>query len=525
MVNEEKPWVWEGPPPSDLAIAPPIQPRAAAIYPPSPEYGPWAGDKFHGGFGPTQLFEVDYWTLRERSAQLFRENLYARGLIRRFITNEINTGLRVECVPEESILGFPEDSLSEWTETVENRHALYADNAHLCDYAERRTDGQLQREARMEALISGDVLVVLHLDERTALPRVQLINGSAVRTPMDPQGRNIKHGVELDVRRRHVAYWIQREDGGAERISAVGPKSGRRVAWLYYGCDKRMDDIRGEPLLSIILQSLKEIDRYRDSAQRKATINSILAMFIQKDENKMGTNPISGGAIRKQDVTVEHTEGPRKFGIAEQIPGLVIEELQQGEKPVPGSTAGTDVNFGAFEESIISAIAWINETPPEIVRLSFSSNYSASQAAINEYKMYLNVARSRVAEQYNNPIFREWFLSEVLTGRIQADGFLDAWRDPMKYDIYGAWLATDWTGAIKPSTDLVKQAKGYQILVSEGWITNDRTSRELTGTKYSKNIRRIKRENEMKVEAARVLLDLENEIGPERARALLRAVE
>ena len=50
------------------------------------------GDKFAGGFGTTNVYtHIDYWTLRERSGQLFRENLYAKGLVRRLITNEINT--------------------------------------------------------------------------------------------------------------------------------------------------------------------------------------------------------------------------------------------------------------------------------------------------------------------------------------------------------------------------------------------------------------------------------------------------
>ena len=40
-------------------------------------------------------------------------------------------------------------------------------------------------------------------------------------------------------------------------------------------------------MLSVILQSLKEIDRYRDATQRKAAINAILAMFIKKTQDKV----------------------------------------------------------------------------------------------------------------------------------------------------------------------------------------------------------------------------------------------
>jgi hypothetical protein len=45
------------------------------------------GSKFAGGFGVTELLLADYWTLRQRSSQLFEQNLYARGLIRRLVTN------------------------------------------------------------------------------------------------------------------------------------------------------------------------------------------------------------------------------------------------------------------------------------------------------------------------------------------------------------------------------------------------------------------------------------------------------
>ena len=71
------------------------------------------GGKFSGGFGPTQVYELDYWTLRARSAQLFNENLYARRMIRRLITNSINTGLTPEAMPDEEILGMTEEALND----------------------------------------------------------------------------------------------------------------------------------------------------------------------------------------------------------------------------------------------------------------------------------------------------------------------------------------------------------------------------------------------------------------------------
>ena len=86
----------------------------------------FTGDKFYSGFGPTNWYLTDYWTLRARSRQLFQDNLYARGIIRRYVTNIINTGLTLESNPEEALLGFEPDALVDWSEKQEN---LFQKNA------------------------------------------------------------------------------------------------------------------------------------------------------------------------------------------------------------------------------------------------------------------------------------------------------------------------------------------------------------------------------------------------------------
>ena len=478
----------------------------------------WDGGKFFGGFGVTQLYEMDYWTLRNRSIQLFNENPYARGIIRRLVTNEINTGLLPEAIPDEEIIGVPEDSLAEWTESVENRYALYSKSPENCDWKKINTLGAIQRNARMEALISGDVLVVLRFNRATGLPAVQLISGTKILNPLVGQtglrrGHRIRHGIEVNSRERPVAAWVKQDDGTFKRLPFIGERSGRRLAWMVYGTERRLDEVRGQPLLSIVLQSLKEIDRYRDSTQRKAVINSIMAMFIEKTENKMGTLPITGGAVRHDQAQVTDNDGTsRNWNIAHMLPGMVPEELQHGEKPHLLGGQGTDLAFGEFEEAIIQGIAWANEIPPEILRLSFSNNYSASQAAINEFKIYINKVWSSWGESFCTPIYVEWLISEILQGRISAQGLLDAWRNPRAYDVFAAWIATEWYGSIKPSTDMLKQAKGSKMLVENGWSTNAREARITTGTKFSKNVKRLGRENEQLAEARRPMLELQQEM-------------
>lgn len=471
------------------------------------------GEKFTGGFGPTQLLIADYWTLRARSTQLFETNLYARGLIRRLVTNVVNTGLFLEATPEESLLGYEEDGLADWSEDVEIRFGLWANEPQLCDFAERQSFGSLQAEAYREALIAGDVLVVLAQDPRTKLPRLRLISGSKIQTPFDLPSRagvRIVHGVELDSNDRQIAYWITQEDGTSKRLAAWGEKSGRRLAWLVYASDKRLNDVRGKPLLALCLQSLREIDRYRDAIQRKAVINSILAMFIKREAAGTASKSITSAAVRSgQQQTVDTNDETRSFRTAEFNPGLIVEQLKVGETPEAFQSNGTTEEFGTFEEAIIQTVAWAHGLPPEILRLSFSSNYSASQAATNELRMQLEPWRCDWGAAFCQPVYVEFLVSSVLADKIQAKGFLEAWGDARQWDTFAAWCASDWNGQIKPAIDLLKLIKAYAEAIKQGLCTRARACRELFGLKYSKVAVQLVRENLQLAEASEPLALLE----------------
>lgn len=455
------------------------------------------GEKFIGGFGRTFDYEPDYYMMRTRSKQLFTENLYCRGITRRYTTNIINTGLTLEANPEERILGYDDEGLADWSENVENLYNLWGSNKELCDFEGLKTLSQLQRDIFLNALVQGDVLIVLRFSAVTKLPLVQVIPGELVQDPTTPakKGTKIKYGVEI-VNGRHVAFHVRQEDGKTKRLKAY-TSDGRKVAWLFYGTDKLHDTVRGEPLLSILLQSLKELDRYRDSAQRKAVVNSLVAMFIKRTSDAGGaTLPTSAGATRVNKIsTPDAGKAANTYTMAEYgAPGQVYQGLAEGEEPVMLGGNGTDVNFPIFEEAIISAMAWALETPPEIMRLAFSSNYSASQAAINEFKMFLDWRRASIGDDVCSPIYADWLLSNTLNGHVKAPGLLESWRDQSRFYEYSAWINNEWSGAVKHSTDILKQAKGYKLMVDEGFITRDRASRELTGTKFSKNIKKQKLE-------------------------------
>jgi len=478
------------------------------------------GEKFPGGFSSNLGYEfIDYWELRNKSVQLFTENLYASGLINRLVTNIINTGLSLEATPCADILGISDDQLNDWSEQVENLYRIWGNNKNLVDWKKQNTEGELQALAKKTAYISGDVLIVLRQSSITGLPITELIDGRHIQDPVqgnhkkaaENRGNKIIHGVEIDKNGRHVAFYVNTVEKTkviSKRIVSHGERSGRKVAWLLYGSKRLLDDIRGLPLLGLVAQSLKEIDRYRDSEQRAAVVNSMLAMFVKKDSSKPGTRPLSGGARRKDTEEVTDGDGTtREFNVNNWLPGMAIDELQQGEEPISFDTKRPSAGFNIFEDAIISAIAWSNEIPPEVLKLAFTSNFSSSRQANSEFKLFLDKERSLFSSNYSKPRYENWLVSMVLTGRIKAAGFLEAWRDLRKWETFGAWTDSDWSGAIKPHVDPLKETNAYIKKDEQGYSTKARSTRELTGMKYSRNIKQLKKENELLAEAHKPLID------------------
>ncbi len=116
------------------------------------------GEKFVGGFGGNREIYVDYWSLRAKSVELWHRNHYARGILGTILANKINTGLDLEAVPVESVIGVEQDSLDAWSERTEEQWDLWANDPELCDFYGKQTYGEIQYQEEIEAMVAGAVL-------------------------------------------------------------------------------------------------------------------------------------------------------------------------------------------------------------------------------------------------------------------------------------------------------------------------------------------------------------------------------
>ncbi len=453
------------------------------------------GDKagMFSGFGLTRDPRfIDYQTIRIRSVQLLRENGYASAIIGRFLTKTINSGLHLRSQPPESILDKYVDSdyLSDWTTQAEYLWNIWSKDKRLVTETGQKTFKQLERQAFLTAMLSGDCLVIKTTDPKTGLPKFQLVDGMNVVDPLIYNAdRDILHGVEFDSKGREITYFVEDSTFNVKPVKAYD-RNGNRRAWLVKMSTTRIDERRGLPLLSVILQNLNELGKYMDSEQRAALVNSYVAMVHTKSEKApLKPNPLKNSG---ENVTNPDTSSSLKY--KQMQPGYLATNLAPGEEVKSFDTSRPNVNFAKFAENCIKTMAISLGIPPECLLLEFNSNYSASRAAIQEFADRVKEVTFVFTSDFNDTAYHAWLDGMILTGKIKAPAYILSLIDVNKFEILGAWRACSWRGLPKSNIDGLKMVKELQIAKSEGFLTGEDIADAYYDNNYSENLRQLKKE-------------------------------
>ncbi|MFW6312255.1 MAG: phage portal protein [Spirochaetota bacterium] len=468
----------------------------------------WGGQKFPGSLNYPSLWSANYTELRRRSRIAYWDSMQARSLLRRLVDNEVSSGLTLESQPiwdllDESYSGDTDESVRRRqgaTRGIEVRFHLWA-NSRDADSAGRMTFYQLQEFARLNKLRDGEIFVIFRysLDQRRQNPlNLQFVPPEQVRDPDDQQmyqdakarGNAINHGIEWSPVGEEVAYYVtDAQTGRSVRIPKRGPRSGR----IYVVHDMIHDSVgqpRGIPRLAHLAHEIQKITDYTVAEIEAAIINALYVLFISPSENQSSSRALTG-VMPKNNQPTPSTDvagtGSLQTGYVSQ-PGMIIERLKAGESIETVKTERPNVNYKQFVDAIAGDMASSLNVPPEVLRMTFNSNYSASKAAIEMFWNEVSHGRSDLAAGLLNPVYEMWMEGEIAAGEITVQG----WGSPR---IRRAWLNCQWVGISKPSVDPLKEAKAATARIDDGLTTREREAKQHNGTDFWDNVKRLGAEN------------------------------
>lgn len=434
------------------------------------------GETSMGGFGPAIDYTLDYTTLRIRSWQAYLESELPRTIISKYVGWVVANGLRLKANPNAQVLAMngvgtkPED----FNEEVESLWELWSRKT-MADHSRKQSLVGLAQQAYLNAKVGGDVLVVLRLDDNNNVT-VQLIDGEHVSSPIGSgfagDGTRWLNGIKVDKQGRHLSYMVKTGLNSTTEIAAYSKQYPfLRTAFMVYGLRHRLDNQRGIPLLTSVLETVKKLERYKEATVGSAEEQAKVAYQVVHQVGSTGTNPLgtlqhviaaAGNSVQNDNPINQEGEA-----IANKVIGTTQKQafnMPVGSKLETLQVSGGTFHFKEFYDSNTDIVCSAAGIPPNVAKSVYNDSFSASRAATKDWEHTLKVQREDFAEQFYKPIYEFFLHIQILLNNVQAPGYLEAVAKG-KNMLVAAYQAAAFDGPMFPHIDPVKEVKAVRELL------------------------------------------------------------
>jgi capsid protein len=438
------------------------------------------GEKTYGEVGPIKDYFLDYEALRARSWQMFLESEAAQIILKNHIEWVIGTGLKLQSEPVKDVIEAEGISIDtqKFSKSIEAQFRLYS-KSRMSDYSDMSNLNMIQSEAYKNAKVGGDVLVILRFDGEV---RVQLIDGVHVQSPIYgseffplelANGNRIVNGIELDSKGQHVAYYVRKDYRTLEyeRIAARGTDTNALMAYMVYGSKYRLDNHRGMPLLSVLFETAKKLERYKDATLGSAEERQKIAYTVEHDVYSTGENPLARHTVVARDVEMNRRDGYVPVDdLGNKIADRIAVSTQKQVFNLPlgahmkAVESKNELYFKDFYTTNLMLFCAAAGIPYEVAMQKYDSNYSASRGAMKAWEHKLAVERYNFGFQFMQPIY-DFFLEVRAFQRRIKGGYIGYIRARMSGDrvLLEAYRNARFVGPPVPHIDPEKEVKAERL--------------------------------------------------------------
>lgn len=461
---------------------------------------PFDGEKTPGELGRPINYYPHYYNLRVRSWEAYLNNEIPQIVVNKYVLWVVGQGLKLQAEPKTSLLpsNFNDE---EFKDKIETRFRLYADDKEST-WPKTLTLNQLAAEAKKNAVVGGDVLLVQHFEKNKI--SAELIDGAHIATPYgsifikeaSERKNKIIHGVEINSKGQHINYYVKDSVLGYKKIPAKGQKSGRVVATMIYGLRYRLNETRGIPLMTAIAETVKKLDRYKEAAVGSAEERAKI-VFVQTHEiNSSGANVLRKPVINASNVnagkapetnvdnenatTIATTTGKSTFNLT---PGSDLKAL----------ASQSEADFEKFFTPNANLVASCMGIPAAVAFDNYDRAFNSAQAAVKSWGHKLFVEQKNFGIDFYQPIYEFWLYVNDLIGYINIPGFQKALEGEDRAVIL-AYYNARWVGPRVPQIDPLKEVKSEIGMINAGLTTLEGSAERLGLGDWSKNIEQYKKE-------------------------------
>jgi capsid protein len=243
------------------------------------------------------------------------------------------------------------------------------------------------------------------------------------------------------------------------------------MAFMVYGLEYRLDSNRGIPLITVVMEKLKKMERYSEATLGSAEERQKIAYSIEHEAYSTGQNPLD------QQLAKAFNINPAKDDVPVDIDGRVLARniTATTNKQAINMPLGAKLNvlesknelhFKDFYTVNIDLVCAALGIPPNVAMSKYDANFSASRAALKDWEYTLIVDRNQFDRQFYKTCFNFWFYVNVLNNKIQAPGYIQAFNTNNRM-VTEAYTRSRWVGANVPHIDPLKEVNAERAKLGD----------------------------------------------------------
>ncbi len=346
---------------------------------------------------------TDLSTLRERSRDLIRNNSIACGATNTKVTHIVGTGLVLKSRIESETLGLTEEQADQWERKTEQEWKLFC---KYCDITNSLNFSEIQALAMRSTLENGDVFILTPEKASSKTPyklKLQMVEADRVCNEDNiSDTETLAGGIQKNKYGKPEFYHILESHPGNlaaidqkwTKVKAFGAKTNRQnVIHLYHKL--RIGQSRGVPDLAPVIETIKQLGRYKDAEVDAAVVSAFFTVFIKSEYDGTGLDAM------EPQTEVGGKSSDKDFKMAS---GAML-DLGPGEDVSFANPARPNQAFDPFVSALTREIGMAIELPYEVLIKHFTASYSAARAALLEAWFFFTMKRKWLSEKLCKPVY------------------------------------------------------------------------------------------------------------------------